>query len=179
MNDAQFVTLFSELFPEKPEMTGWTISAIGVGALLAVLILTKKDTIERHGWFFGSGSVMIGVMAGGFGFLTSASPLTIGLLYPFIGGMGTGITLTVVNYMIQKEHPREAVGRVSGIVDSKFSILFIVGPILGGVQIQHLGVLVVFRWIGVLLLLTGVSRLSFIRQFGRRKILLQSPGSFH
>ncbi|PFA69792.1 arabinose ABC transporter permease [Bacillus sp. AFS015802] len=161
MIDAQFVTLFSELFPEKPEMTGWTISVIGVGALLAVLVLTKKETIDRYGWFFGSGSLMIGIMAGGLGFLNSESPLTIGLFFAFIGGIGTGITLTAVNYMIQKEPPREVIGRVSGIVDSMLSILFIAGPLLGGVLIQQLGVVLVFRGIGVVIFLLGMVGIVF------------------
>jgi MFS transporter, DHA3 family, macrolide efflux protein len=161
MIDAQFVTLFSELFPEKPEMTGWTISAIGVGALLVILVLTKIDTINRYGWFFGSGSLMIGVMAGGLGFLNNQSPLIIGLFFAFIGGIGTGLTLTAVNYMIQKEPPTEAIGRVSGIVDSMLSILFIAGPLLGGVLIQQLGVILVFKGIGVVLFFTGMVGIIF------------------
>jgi MFS transporter, DHA3 family, macrolide efflux protein len=155
MIDAQLVTLFSEVFPNKTEMTGWTISAIGVGSLLVILVLTKLDTIESYGWFFGTGSLLIGVMTGGLGFLDHQSTSMVAISFAFIGGIGTGITFTAVNYMIQKEPPTEAIGRVSGIVDSTLSILFIAGPLLGGVLIHHFGVLHVFRWIGVVLILIG------------------------
>jgi MFS transporter, DHA3 family, macrolide efflux protein len=169
MIDAQFVTLFSELFPEKPEMTGWTISAIGVGALLVILVLTKIETINRYGWFFGSGSLMIGVMAGGLGLLDNHSPLIISLFFAFIGGIGTGLTLTAVNYMIQKEPPKEAIGRVSGIVDSMLSILFIVGPLLGGLLIQQFGVILVFRGIGVVLFFKGMVGIIFQQVIWKKK----------
>jgi MFS transporter, DHA3 family, macrolide efflux protein len=95
------------------------------------------------------------------GFLNNQSPLIIGLFFAFIGGIGTGITLTAVNYMIQKEPPTEAIGRVSGIVDSMLSILFIAGPLLGGVLIQQLGVILVFRGIGVVLFFTGMVGIIF------------------
>ncbi|RBP04406.1 MFS transporter [Rossellomorea aquimaris] len=155
MIDAQLVTLFSEVFPNRTEMTGWTISAIGVGSLLVILILTKLDTIKSYGWFFGTGSLLIGVMTGGLGFLDHQSTFISAICFAFIGGIGTGITFTAVNYMIQKEPPAEAIGRVSGIVDSTLSILFIAGPLLGGVLIHHFGVLLVFRGIGVVLILIG------------------------
>ena len=54
MVDAQFVTLFSEVFPNKPGFTGWAISAVGIGSLLMVILLNRLKKISKFGWFFGT-----------------------------------------------------------------------------------------------------------------------------
>lgn len=157
MIDAQFVTLFSEVFPEKAELTGWAISAIGIGSLLVVLLFNRLEKIPKYGWFFGTGSLLIGVMTGGFGFMADYSFIGLAIGLAFIGGIGNGITFTAVNYLIQKEPPKEAIGRVSGIVDSTLSILFIAGPLLGGLLINQFGVLAAFRIIGIGLTMIGTA----------------------
>lgn len=157
MIDVQFVTLFSEVFPEKAELTGWAMSAIGFGSLLVVLLLNRLENIQKYGWFFGTGSLLIGVMTWGLGFLADYSFIILAIVLAFIGGIGNGITFTAVNYLIQKEPPKEAIGRVSGIVDSTLSILFIIGPLLGGLLINQFGVLAAFRIIGIGLTIIGTA----------------------
>ncbi|WP_188454813.1 MFS transporter [Virgibacillus oceani] len=161
MIDAQIVTLFSEVFPKRAELTGWAISAVGIGSLIVVLFLNRLNQIRKYGWFFGTGSLLIGVMTGGFGFLGDYSFIILAIGLALIGGIGNGITFTAVNYLIQKEPPIEAIGRVSGIVDSTLSILFIAGPLLGGLLINQLGVLAAFRIIGIGLSLVGTAGILF------------------
>ncbi|KGP91799.1 arabinose ABC transporter permease [Pontibacillus chungwhensis BH030062] len=156
MIDTQIVTLFSEVFPNKPEITGWAISGIGMGSLIVVLYLNRLDEILRYGWFFGMGSALIGVMVLGFGFLDHFNLVTVALGLSIIGGIGNGITFTAINYLIQKEPPQEAIGRVSGIVDSTLSVLFIAGPLLGGILISQFGVLLAFKGIGISLAMIGL-----------------------
>ncbi|WP_345239367.1 MFS transporter [Pontibacillus salipaludis] len=156
MIDTQIVTLFSEVFPNKPEITGWAISGIGMGSLIVVLYLNRLDEILRYGWFFGMGSALIGVMVLGFGFLDHFNLMTVALGLSIIGGVGNGMTFTAINYLIQKEPPQEAIGRVSGIVDSTLSVLFIAGPLLGGILISQFGVLFAFRGIGISLAVIGL-----------------------
>ena len=67
------------------------------------------------------------------------------------------MTFTAVNYIIQTEPPKEAIGRVTGIIDSLMSILFIAGPLLGGLLITQLGVLTAFKTIGLALSIIGIA----------------------
>lgn len=161
MIDAQFVTLFSEIFPNKSELTGWAISAIGIGSFLSVLLLNKLDRIKNYGWFFGTGSLLIGLMTAGFGFLANYNFIVLAIGLALIGGIGNGITYAAVNYLIQKEPPQEAIGRVSGIIDSTLSILFITGPLLGGFFITQFGVVTAFKSIGLSLAFIGIIGISF------------------
>ncbi|MFJ8066006.1 MFS transporter [Psychrobacillus sp. NPDC096426] len=157
MIDSQIVTLFSEVFPNKPGYTGWAISAIGIGSLLVVILLNRLKKISKLGWFFGTGSLLIGVMTGGFGFLLHYNFIALAICLSIIGGIGNGLTFTTVNYLIQTEPPKEAIGRVTGIIDSLMSILFIAGPLLGGLLITQLGVLTAFKTIGIGLSIIGMT----------------------
>ncbi|MGE7978914.1 MFS transporter [Psychrobacillus sp. NPDC093200] len=155
MIDAQIVTLFSEVFPNKPGFTGWAISGIGIGSLFVVIILSRLKKIS-NGCFFGIGSLLIGVMTGGFGFLLNYNFIALAIFLSIIGGIGNGLTFTAINYLIQTEPPKEAIGRVTGIIDSLMSILFIAGPLFGGLLITQLGVLSAFKTIGLGLSLIGM-----------------------
>lgn len=156
MIDAQIVTLFSGVFPNKPGFTGWAISGIGIGSLFVVIILSRLKKISKFGCFFGIGSLLIGVMTGGFGFLLNYNFIALAIFLSIIGGIGNGLTFTAINYLIQTEPPKEAIGRVTGIIDSLMSILFIAGPLFGGLLITQLGVLTAFKTIGLGLSLIGM-----------------------
>lgn len=157
MIDTQIVTLFSEVFPNKPGFTGWAISAVGIGSLLVVILLNRFKKISKFGWFFGTGSLLIGIMTGGFGFLLDYNFIALAICFSIIGGIGNGLIFTAINYLIQTEPPKEAIGRVTGIIDSLMSILFIAGPLLGGLFITQLGVLIAFKAIGLGLIIIGTT----------------------
>ena len=157
MIDAQLVTLFSEVFPENAGVTGWAISAIGIGSLVIVVLLNRVEKIQRYGWYFGLGSFLIGSMTAGFGYLGEYTFILVAITLAIIGGIGNGLTYTAIQYLIQKEPPKEAIGRVSGIVDSTLSLLFMIGPLLGGILITQFGILSTFRGIGMALALIGVA----------------------
>ncbi|WP_181348053.1 MFS transporter [Thalassobacillus sp. CUG 92003] len=169
MIDAQIVTLFSEVFPNQAELTGWAISSIGVGSFLVVLLLNRLEGINRYGWFFGTGSLLVGIMTAGFGYLADYRFISLAIGFALIGGIGNGITFTAVNYLIQTEPPKEAIGRVSGIIDSTLSILFIAGPLLGGFLISLVGVLSAFKVIGICLSLIGFTGIILQRFIWRHK----------
>ena len=157
MIDAQIVTLFSDVFPNKPAVTGWAISAIGIGSLFVVIVLTKFKKISKFGWFFGIGSLLIGIMTGGFGFLLHYNFIALAICLSIIGGIGNGLTFTAINYLIQTEPPKEAIGRVTSIIDSLMSILFIAGPLLGGLLITKFGIFTTFKTIGLGLFIIGIT----------------------
>ncbi|WP_160917773.1 MFS transporter [Pseudalkalibacillus hwajinpoensis] len=175
MIDAQFVTLFSEVYPENEEMTGWAIAAIGIGSLLVVLLLNKLETIRNYGVFFGTGSLLIGMMTLGMGFLGEYNFIMLPICLGIIGGIGNGIIYTAVNYLIQKEPPKNAIGRVSGILDSTLSILFIIGPLMGGLLINQFGVLTAFKSIGIVLSLIGISGIIFQKFIWKEEKTIKIP----
>ncbi|WP_175074802.1 MFS transporter [Terribacillus sp. AE2B 122] len=162
MIDVQLVTLFSTLYPEREELTGWITASIGLGSLVMVLTLNRLEEIRRYGWFFGTGCFSLGLMTSGFGFLTTGeSYIFIALGLAFIGGLGNGLVFAGVNYLIQREPPKEMVSRVAGIVDSSLSTLFILGPLLGGFIINNIGVLAAFRLTGSVIALIGIGGIVF------------------
>lgn len=83
---------------------------------------------------------LIGLMFAAAGAFRQDSPLWLMLLVFFIGGIGTGFTSSGMNYILQKETPPEAVGRVSGIFESLTSVIFVIAPLCGGALIGLMGV---------------------------------------
>ncbi|EJL42974.1 Major Facilitator Superfamily transporter, partial [Brevibacillus sp. CF112] len=67
-----------------------------------------------------------------------------------LAGIGTGLTSVGTNYLVQKETPTHALGRVRGIIDSLSSATFIVAPLLGGALMTWLGPAQAFLWVGSL-----------------------------
>ncbi|MER2000032.1 MAG: MFS transporter, partial [Lysinibacillus sp.] len=155
MIDVQVVSLFSIVFPSNPGFTGWVISAVGIGSLVIVILLNRFKKLTKFGWFFGLGSLLIGVMATGLGFLSVFNFTLLAISLAVLGGIGNGLTFTAINYLIQSEPPKEAIGRITGIIDSLMSVLFIAGPLLGGFLITQLGVLTTFKAIGFTLIFIG------------------------
>ncbi|MEJ8546329.1 MFS transporter [Brevibacillus borstelensis] len=149
--DAQFVVILREKAPDQPELLGYMISAIGVGALLAVMGLSRLKEIASYGWVLGGGVLLIGLMVTWAGLYQPGSGVFWLLLAAFFGGIGTGLTSVGSNYLRQKETPKEAIGRVTGILDSLSSFIFIVAPLLGGAVIQTWGVSLSFQWTGMLI----------------------------
>lgn len=68
-------------------------------------------------------ALLIGVMTGGFGFLLQYNFIALAICLSIIGGIGNGLTFTTVNYLIQTEPPKEAIGRGTGIIDSIIFLL--------------------------------------------------------
>ncbi|WP_408009745.1 hypothetical protein ACJROX_05435 [Pseudalkalibacillus sp. A8] len=56
--------------------------------------------------------------------------------------------MVAFNFALQKESPKEMVGRVFGITNSVASVVFIVAPISGGILVQTLGASAVIQTIG-------------------------------
>jgi len=65
------------------------------------------------------------------------------------------------NYVRQKETPKEAMGRVTGIIESLSSFVFMVAPLLGGGLITMIGVSSTFVMIGAVIALIGFAGVTF------------------
>lgn len=140
MIDAQFAVLFREIAPEQPELMGWLVTAIGAGGLASVTWLRRYQELTAFGLLLGGGVALIGLMFAAAGSFRQDSPFWLMLLVFFIGGIGTGFTSSGMNYILQKETPPEAVGRISGIFESLTSVIFVIAPLSGGALIGLLGV---------------------------------------
>lgn len=163
MIDVQIVTLFSVVFPDNSAFTGWAISAVGIGSLIIVLYVNRLKKLRSFGLFFGGGSCLIGVMALTLGMLDTFNFALLAIVAAFVGGVGNGLTYTALNYLIQSAPPKEAIGRVTSLIDAFMSVLFIVGPLIGGVLITNFGVVITFQAIGISLIAIGTTGLLLKR----------------
>ncbi len=163
MVDAQFAVILREKAPEYPQLVGWTVAAIGIGALITVAWFHRYNQISAYGWMFGGGMVLIGILFASFGLYQAGQPIWLLLCPALIGGVGTGLTSVASTYLLQKEAPKEAVGRVMGIVDSIQSAVFITAPLGGGLFIHAMGASESFQWIGCAIITIGLVGISIQR----------------
>jgi len=159
--DAQFATILREKAPGHPELVGWVVSAIGTGAMLPMLVMTKRKEMSAFGWMLGGGIFLIGLLFSSFGLYQPQWGHSLLLIGSFIGGIGTGLTFVCSNYVRQKETPKEAMGRVTGIIESLSSFVFMVAPLLGGGLITMIGVSSTFVMIGAVITLIGFVGFTF------------------
>ncbi|WP_419878455.1 MFS transporter [Brevibacillus centrosporus] len=161
--DAQLPVIFRDKVPLHPEMVGYSVSVIGLGALLTVTWLHRQKELRSYGWVLGGGVFLIGI---GFTWIALYQPETSRfwlLVASLFAGVGTGLTTVGSNYLVQKETPKEALGRVRGIIDSLTSMTFIVAPLLGGWLMTVWGSSLAFLWVGSGIVSIGLSALLLQR----------------
>ncbi|MGB8954784.1 MAG: MFS transporter [Tumebacillaceae bacterium] len=161
--DYQFTTVFREVAPDNYALPGWYIAMIGLGSVCSITYLNRLDTIKNHGWVLGGGLFLVGIMVGSIGLMKPGMNLWMPLLCAFFGGIGNGMANVGGNYFMQKEIPKEMLGRVFGIFESVRSALFIVAPLTGGVLVQSLGPFQTFQITSVALLVIGAIGILFQR----------------
>ena len=165
--DFQFTTVFREVAPDNYALPGYFVAMIGLGSVCSITYLNRLETMKRYGWVLGGGLFLLGVMVGTMGLMRSGMNLTGPLLAAFVGGIGNGMALVGGNYLMQKEVPKELLGRVFGIMESMRSFVFIGAPLAGGVLVEVLGPFRTFGIIGVSLLAIGGAGILFQRLIWR------------
>ncbi|TFE23981.1 MFS transporter [Cohnella luojiensis] len=149
MVDAQITILLRDIMPQRSELIGWIVTAIGSGGLSSVAWLRRYRQLSFYGLLLGGGVALIGFMFAAFSMFQQDTPLWFILFASFIGGIGTGFTSTGMNYILQKETPPDAIGRISGILDSLSSVIFVISPLTGGVLIGLWGASHTFLIVGI------------------------------
>ncbi|WP_276354825.1 MFS transporter [Cohnella caldifontis] len=174
--DAQITVLLREIAPNRPALIGWLVTAIGAGGLAGVAWLRRFRQLSAYGWLLGGGLALIGGMFAAAGMFRPETPLWFMLAVSFAGGIGTGFTSTGMNYILQKETPPEAIGRISGIYDSLSSVVFVAAPLTGGALIGWWGASVTFLSVGLFVGCVGLAGMALRRAlWGTAKPIGSSP----
>jgi predicted MFS family arabinose efflux permease len=170
LGDFQIPVVFREYDATRTDLFGYAVSSVGVGSVISIALLSRRKEIKSYGWLFGGGFLLLGCLFGATGLLRPGMPWWIIIVVALFGGLGNGLTMTGTNYVVQKETPQEAIGRVSGILNSLFSVVMIISPLAGGVLVRTFGASPTFQWIGLFLAVMGVAGILLDRfWFGRKK----------
>ncbi|MDF2679135.1 MAG: arabinose transporter permease [Brevibacillus sp.] len=168
--DAQLPVIFREKAPLHPEMVGYVVSAVGLGALLTVTWLHRQKELRSYGWILGGGVFLIGISFSWIALYQPDSNRYWMLVAALLAGVGTGLTTVGTNYLVQKETPWEALGRVRGIIDSLTSTTFIIAPLMGGWLMTVWGPSLAFLRVGAGIAAIGLGALLLQRIiWGKRK----------
>lgn len=162
--DAQFPVLFRELAPAEPQIVGWVISSIGAGAITIMMILNRLGELKQIGLWLGLALLFIGISFSGIGLLNVHFHLFLPLLFGYIAGIGTGITMVVSNFVIQTTPKPNDVSTVAGIFQTLTSFSVFLAPLLGAALIHALGIQTVFILCGFLLIVVGFLPIIWLRR---------------
>lgn len=162
MIEYQFTTLFREIKPHSETLLGWLGAAVGIGAVVAILILNRLPRIG-YGWGLGGGYLFIGIGIAALGCMSAQTLNLWVIVWGLCTGIGNGLFTVTMNYLLQKETPAHYVGRVFGIQNSLFSMIMIVAPLAGGVLIQATDAGLAFQYIGLITIVIGFAGIVFQR----------------
>ncbi|MEO2207766.1 MFS transporter [Paenibacillus pabuli] len=156
MIDYQFVTLFRSIKPGNEALIGWLGSSAGAGAVIMILLLNRLPRIG-YGWGLGGGFLLIGTGIAALGWVTPLTPDVWIIVWGLCIGLGNGLSMVTLNYLLQKETPPAFVGRVFGIQNSMSSVVLVVAPLVGGALIRLTGPSLTFQFIGIATLVIGLA----------------------
>ncbi|UPK43718.1 MFS transporter [Paenibacillus pabuli] len=156
MIDYQFTTLFREIKPGNEALIGWLGSSAGAGAVVIILLLNRLPRIG-YGWGLGGGYMLIGAGIAALGWVGPHTSEIWVIIWGLFIGLGNGLFMVTLNYLLQKETPPAYVGRVFGIQNSLSSVVLVVAPLAGGALIRSVGPSPTFQYIGMATLTIGLA----------------------
>ncbi|MGG6311912.1 MFS transporter [Paenibacillus macerans] len=160
MIDYQFPTLLRVIAPENESLIGWLVSAIGAGAVIVLLLLKRLNRVSS-GFGLGGGCAVIGTGIALLGWCPPGTGVGLLLGLGLLIGIGNGAYLLTQNYVLQKETPEHAVGRVFGIQNTMSSLIMLTAPLAGGFLIRSVSAGKAFLLIGLALALIGIIGVLF------------------
>lgn len=154
MVDSQFVILMRPL-PHASRILGVTMSASGVGMVLAAALIQKLG-IARPLRSVSLSSMAMGMSFCGVALLAGAR-LEWGIpLVVMLGGGAAAFAMIPFQTALQQETPVDWTGRVQAAVGTLSSAAVVAGPLLGGFFIQRAGVRPAFLMVSALLVVVGL-----------------------
>lgn len=153
--DSQFLVIMRQYDPENSSLLGWVLSAAGAGAVTSIMLISRAKDI-KYGWTLGGGYLLIGCGMGSLGFLEPGMTILLPIAGAFLGGFGFGMSMVAGNFILQKETPADAVGRVFGVQNSITNVTVIVGPPLGGWLVQLMGANTTFLAVSSVSVIVGL-----------------------
>ncbi|GAK41686.1 hypothetical protein TCA2_4177 [Paenibacillus sp. TCA20] len=160
MVDYQFTVLLREIAPNNESMLGILVAAIGLGAVIVLLIVNRQEHIGyRFG--LGTGAMGIGLGIAGLGLVPSGSSSWLITGLALVIGLGNGLYMVTNQTIMQKESSIEMVGRVFGISNTLVSVALVTAPLAGGAIIELAGVEIAFFGIGFIVAMIGLIGLLF------------------
>ncbi|MFD1139172.1 MFS transporter [Paenibacillus urinalis] len=160
MVDYQFTVLLREIAPNNESMLGILVAAIGLGAVIVLLIVNRQEHIGyRFG--LGTGAMGIGLGIAGLGLVPSGSSSWMITGLALVIGLGNGLYMVTNQTIMQKESSTEMVGRVFGISNTLVSVALVTAPLAGGAIIELAGVKIAFFGIGFIVAMIGLIGLLF------------------
>lgn len=149
MVDAQISVFLREILPNKPEVLGWLLSGLGLGAFLVGIYLSNKKYIKSPMRLCYCGLILFG---GTLVFASYFDPVNMPhysiIVAAPIGGAGVGINLILFNYILQINSDKENLGKVYGVVNTLTSIILILAPLLGATVVKVIGARLTFNIAG-------------------------------
>lgn len=127
MVEYQFTTLFREIKPGNESMLGWLGSSVGAGAVFIILLLNRLPRLG-YGWGLGGGYFLIGAGIAGLGWVDPDTSTAWIIMLGLCTGLGNGLFMVTMNYLLQKETSPDYVGRVFGIQNSLYSVVLVGCP---------------------------------------------------
>lgn len=179
MVEYQFTTLFREIKPGNESMLGWLGSSVGAGAVFIILLLNRLPRLG-YGWGLGGGYFLIGAGIAGLGWVGPDTSTAWIIMLGLCTGLGNGLFMVTMNYLLQKETSPDYVGRVFGIQNSLYSVVLVAAPLAGGAIIRSAGPSPTFQMIGLATLAIGLTGILFQRMLwslNRRSTSSEKVGS--
>ncbi|WLD94284.1 MFS transporter [Alkalihalobacillus sp. AL-G] len=171
--DFQFPVLLRSINMKDPMVFGLLLSTTGVGSIITITWMNRFKEI-RYGWAIGGGMSLIGFGFAGVAFVTEEMSLLIPIFFALIVGFGNGIWMVSYNFALQKESPKEMVGRVFGITNSVMSAVFIIAPVTGGILVHTFGAVQVIQTVGFVVGGIGIIGAILEKWLWRKEELLPS-----
>ncbi|MGX4611776.1 MFS transporter [Priestia sp. JNUCC 25] len=174
--DAQISIFLRDVLPHHPEMLGWLLSGIGLGALATGVYLNRKKQVHHPFRLLSLGLLLFG---GALFFISCFNPAVMSrffiLIAAPIGGAGVGLNLLLFNYIVQTYSDKKHFGKVYGFINTLTSAVLLTAPLLGGMVVKLAGAQTTFLTAAIIIVSVGfVSMLMPLRDKRERNVQIDA-----
>nr|WP_229754543.1 MFS transporter [Priestia megaterium] len=174
--DAQISIFLRDVLPHHPEMLGWLLSGIGLGALATGVYLNRKKQVHHPFRLLSLGLLLFG---GALFFISCFNPAVMSryfiLIAAPIGGAGVGLYLLLFNYIVQTYSDKKHLGKVYGFINTLTSAVLLTAPLLGGMVVKLAGAQTTFLTAAIIVVSVGfVSMLMPLRDKRERNVQIDA-----